>query len=398
MAFWSRKPKPAARDEPPENIRLQEGRRSSDYFLSASEAIAAAASRIAGTMAASPLGLYLHNTRQLGNGLDRLISYAPGPGMTGYGFVRDMELYRNTQGRAYAWIVRGEDLVSASRLMILDPARVTALRAVETGDMWYQCLLDDGRQCYIPDCDMIALPFLSGGRGARPVDILRGTMQYDADIKDFSVSQLHGVNDTLVITVPTDQGAAARKRIVEDILASYRESGKSALLLEGGATASRIAGSPVDPKVLDVERVTKTRVATVYGIPPHLLGAAENTRGSAEEEMEEYLALGILPAMALWESELNKKLLTYAQLCKGYSFRFDRDALSQANTAAKAEKYHKAVRGGWMTLNEVRAKEGLPAIENGDVPLVSRDLLPLSINTLQPELLITGGRGKTNEE
>ena len=398
MAFWNRKPKPAARDEPPANFRLQDARSSSDYYLTASEAIAAAASRIAGTMAASPLGLYLNRERQMGHALDRLVSFAPCPGMTGYSLIRDMELNRNTQGRAYAWIIRGEDGTSASRLMILDPLRVTTLKTAETGDIWHECMLDDGRRLFIPDCDMLALSFLSQGRRVRPVEILRGTMQYDADIKSFSVSQLNGVNDTIVISIPTGAGREQRRQLIDDILSSYKDSGKSALLLENGATATRITGSPVDPKVLEVEKVTKTRVATVYGIPPHLLGAAENMRGSAEEEMEEYLALAIFPIMAQWEAELNRKLLTYAQMCRGYSFRFDREALAQANISAKAEKYHKAVRGGWMTLNEVRALEGLPGIENGDQPLVSRDLLPLYINVQQPELLLTGGRGKTNEE
>lgn len=398
MPFWNKRPKPAARDEPPESIRLQESRRSADFFLSASEAVTAAASRIAGTMASAPLGLYKNRVRQLGHDLDRLVAYAPGPGLTGYSFVREMELYRNTLGRAYAWICRGEGPAEPTRLQILDPAVVTTMRAVETGDIWHQVMLDDGKQAWIPDQDMIALSFLSAGKRARPVDILRGTMQYDADIKSFSVSQLNGVNDTLVITVPTDQGTAHRKKIVDDILSSYKESGKSALLLEGGATAARIAGSPVDPKVLDVEKVTKTRVATVYGIPPHLMGASENMRGSAEEEMEEYLALSILPIMAQWEGELNRKLLTYQKICRGYAFRFDRETLTQANTAAKAEKYHKGVRGGWITINEARRAEGLPDVENGDQPLVSRDLLPLHINVLEPDLLISGGRGKTNEE
>ena len=49
MAFWNRKPKPQARDEPPGKYRMEEARKSADYFLSASEAISAAASRIRGS-------------------------------------------------------------------------------------------------------------------------------------------------------------------------------------------------------------------------------------------------------------------------------------------------------------------------------------------------------------
>ena len=134
MAFWNKKPRPQARDEPAQGVRLESIRKSADYFLSASEAISAAASRIANTMATAPLHLYKNEKMQLGHSLDRVVSYAPAPGLTGFSFVRDMELNRCTHGRAYAWIIRGRDQVSVQQFCILDPLQVHDLRAAETGD------------------------------------------------------------------------------------------------------------------------------------------------------------------------------------------------------------------------------------------------------------------------
>lgn len=398
MAFWNRKPKPQARDEPPEKYRMEEARKSADYFLSASEAISAAASRIANTMATAPLHLYKNEVIAWGDPLDRLISFAPGPGMTGFSFVRDMELNRCTHGRAFAWIVRAADRVTPLEMMMLDPARVTVLRAVETGDIWHEVCLPDMRRAFIPDADMFCLSFLSQGRAARPIDILRGTMQYDQHVKEFSLSQLDGVNDTILLTAPTELGRERKARIVNDTMEVYKASGKAALLLDAGMTATRISGSPVDPKVLDVERVTKTRVSTVYGIPPHMMGASENMRGSSEEEMMEYLELAIMPPMAQWEAEAHKKLLSYAKLCKGCTFHFDRSQLAQANTDAKTKLYHSAIRDGYMKPNEVRRKEYMPPDKNGGQLMCSRDMLPMRVNVETPELLLTGARGKTNEE
>ena len=398
MAFWNRKPKPQARDEPPQGVRLEGSRRSADYFLSASEAISAAASRIANTVATAPLHLYRHEIIQWGHSLDRLIHWAPGPGMTGFSFVHAMELNRCTHGRAYAWIIRGSDGVSARETRILDPMQVHRMRAVETGDIWYDCMLPDGKHAYIPDSDMIALFFLSDAPNARPVDILRGTIQYDQNIKSFSLSQLDGVNDTIVITVPGELGREQRTNVVKNVLDGYKESGKTALVLQGGMTASHLSSTPVDPRVLEVEKVTKTRVATVYGIPPHMLGAAENTRGSSEEEMMEFLELAIMPPMAQWEAELSRKLLTYSMACAGYSWHFDRTMLAQANTDAKTRLYHSAIRDGYMKPNEVRRKEYLAEDPNGNELMCSRDMLPIRVNVQTPELLLTGARGKTNEE
>lgn len=397
MAIFNRKPRHKARDEP-RALALEVPRRSADSYLGMSEALSAAASRIANTMAMVPLRLYKGAEVQKGHPLDKLMYFSPGPGMNRFTFVRDMEINRCTLGRAYAWIVRTMDGVGVERLMILDPMRVETLRVIETGDIWHRVTLSDGEGVLVPDMDMLFLSFLSDGRRARPVDILRGTMQYDADIKDVSVSQLRGVNDTIVVETPGEMGKEKKKRLVEELVEVYHSTGKAAMLLDAGMKATHLSGQAVDPKVLDVERVTKGRVSTVYGIPPAMLGAAENTRGSSEEAMMEFREMAIMPPMAQWEAELDKKLLTYAQLCAGLCWHFDRDQLAQANTDTRTKMYHSAIRDGYMRPNEVRRKLYLPDDENGNELMMSRDMIPIKINVQDPAMLLTGARGMTNNE
>ena len=50
--------------------------------------------------------------------------------------------------------------------------------------------------------------------------------------------------------------------------------------------------------------------------------------------------------------------------------------------------HQKAIRGGWMRINEVRQREGLPPDEMGNELMASRDLLPLRIAVKQPEMLL----------
>jgi len=143
-----------------------------------------------------------------------------------------------------------------------------------------------------------------------------------------------------------------------------------------------------------VERITRNRVATVYNIPPHMLGDYTDTGfSSPEQQMQEFFQLTIMPIAAQWEQELNRKLLTPADFGAGYRFRFDVDALARADTQTMAEKYHKAIRGGWMRPNEVRLREGLPPDEFGNQLMASRDLLPLRVSVESPELVLSYGRG-----
>ena len=300
------------------------------------------------------------------------------------------------EGNAYALIVP-DKLGAPVRLDILDPTKVRPQRHPETGEMWYYITLDDGNSYPLPGCQLIVVRHMSanGEIGIRPIDVLRGTLDYDKQVKELSLAQLDGVNHGVFLTVPnTGLGEEERNQVIDSFLDAYERSGQRVVILEGGLTATTFSQNAIDAQVLDVERITRNRVATVYNIPPHLLGDYSDTSFStAEQQMQEFLQLTIMPIVAQWEQELNRKLLTPADFRAGYRFRFDVDALARADTATMAEKFQKAIRGGWMRPNEVRLREGLPPDDNGGELMASRDLLPLRIAIKNPELLLAA---KTN--
>lgn len=400
-----------ARDEPEAQRRrpargrfLSVYRARADATIRGNEAIYAAVSRIANTVASMPLHLYRGHELQAGHPLEMLVGRAPNVNFTPFGWLQTMEVYRNTEGNAYALIVP-DALGAPMRLDILDPTRVRPQRHPETGEMWYYITLDDGNSYPLPGCQLIVVRHASanGEIGIRPIDVLRGTLDYDRQVKQLSLNQLDGVNHGVFLTVPnTGLGETERDEVIESFLDAYERSGQRVVVLEGGLTATTFSQSPIDAQVLDVERITRNRVATVYNIPPHLLGDYSDTSFStAEQQMQEFLQLTIMPIVAQWEQELNRKLLSPADYEAGYRFRFDIDALTRADTATMAEKYQKAIRGGWMRPNEAREREGLPPDENGGELMASRDLLPLHIAIRNPELLLAAkveeakGDGKT---
>lgn len=400
MSFWDRL-KPKARAEPDEKqpaerLTLQSARRA-DWIGNKSESICAAAARLANTLASAPLHLYKKQEVQTDNPLEALVRFSPAPGWNSFSFVRDMEYSRSTVGRAYAWVVR-DALRAPQEIRYFDAGRVQTLQALETGDVWHRITLPDGRNGYIHDSDMVYLTWLSNAGTVSPVSVLNGSLEYDAQVKAFSLKQLDGVHDVILISAPSSMGETKRKNAVNEILETYKATGKSALLLDSGMTATTLSGSPVDPKVLDVDKVTKSRVAGVYGIQSYLLGDGSSNMVNSEDLMQSFLSLSIVPAMAQWEAELNKKLLSAGLWKEGYAFRFDSSDLSRANTQVLADKYFKGIRGGSMKPNEVRKQSGLPPDPFGDELMVSRDLLPLRMIVEHPELLLRGPQGVRNGE
>lgn len=370
-----------------------------DVTLQGHEAIYAAVTRIANTVASIPVHVYKGRERQDTHPLEKLLNLSPNPSMSAYIFKQTMEAFRNTEGMAYALIIRN-GLGEITRLDVLDPTRVRPLIERDSREIWYDITLE-GKTYPIPGYMVLALKHMSanGISGIRPLDVLRGSLDYDAEVKEISLNQLDGINHGVMLEVPGQALDETRKtQIVADFLDAYESSGQRVLVLEGGIKATTFNQSPVDAQLMDVERITRNRVATVYNLPPHMLGDYSDTSFStAEQQMQEFLQLTIIPIVQQWEDELNRKLLSDADYKAGYRFRFDTDSLIRADMVAMANKYQMAIRGGWMKMNEVREREGLPPDPNGDELMCARDIIPLRIMVEHPELLLTGVSAESDE-
>jgi phage portal protein, HK97 family len=370
-----------------------------DVTLQGHEAIYAAVTRIANTVASIPVHVYKGRERQDTHPLEKLLNLSPNPSMSAYIFKQTMEAFRNTEGMAYALIIR-DGLGEITRLDVLDPTRVRPLIERDSREIWYDITLE-GKMYPIPGYMVLALKHMSanGISGIRPLDVLRGSLDYDAEVKEISLNQLDGINHGVMLEVPGQALDETRKaQIVADFLDAYESSGQRVLVLEGGIKATTFNQSPVDAQLMDVERITRNRVATVYNLPPHMLGDYSDTSFStAEQQMQEFLQLTIIPIVQQWEDELNRKLLSDADYKAGYRFRFDTDSLIRADMVAMANKYQMAIRGGWMRMNEVREREGLPPDPNGDELMCARDVIPLRIMVERPELLLTGSIAQSDE-
>ena len=396
--------KPKARDKPgrrePRDLRYI-NRPRADRTIEGNEAIYAAVSRIANTIASMPMHVYKGYEPQPTHPLERIVSLEPNPNFTAFGFRQTMEVLRNTEGNAYALKIP-DGLGVVTRLDILNPSRVQALRDPRDGAVWYQITMDDGQRQLCPGFMVINVRHLSanGEKGIRPIDVLRRSLDYDTQVKELALDQLDGVNHGIMLTVPNSGlGQEEKDELVDRFLETYEKSNRQVVVLEGGLTATNFSSPTVDGQVLDVERITRNRVATVYNLPPHMLGDYSDTSFStAEQQMMEFLQLTVLPIVQQWEEEFDRKLLTPQDYAAGYRIRFDLSQLTRADVATTANKYQMAIRGGWMRPNEVRQSEGLPDDPNGGELMGSRDLLPLRILVQNPEMLLGTAAASTPAE
>lgn len=352
-----------------------------DYTLRNSELIFAAVSRISNAFSAMPVQLY-KGSKPVFNDLNDLVAFNPNAMMTSCQFFKTMEACRSTAGDCFALKVGFDGLVP--RLDVLDPTKVQPVIEKQSRELYWRIQPDEGKEMFVHDFYMVHVPFIStnGLGGISPVSVLFDTLKYSENIQEFNSKQLEqGVNSAIVLEAPANLGQDQKKAVIEDFMETYRETSGNILLLESGVQAKTLNLSPVDSKLFEVEKITRSKVAMVYNLPPHLLGDYSDTSfSSQEQQMLEFLMLTMLPIVTAYEQELNKKLLTSVQRKQGFHFKFDMDSILRADAATMAEVDYKAVRSGWKTPDEIRYARNLPALPGGigRHALVSQDLAPLS--------------------
>src|SRR5699024_7073089 len=110
-------------------------------------------------------------------------------------------------------------------------------------------------------------------------------------------------------------------------------------------------------KIANSNDWTSRQIASVFRIPVERLGV-ENTHSNTSQSNLIYVQESLIHYFNCFVSELNQKL--------GVSFRFNVDRMLESDPDTKVKNVLNQVQGSLLTINEGRAKLGLPSVEGGD--------------------------------
>lgn len=348
--------------------------------LASNETIFSAVSQLANGMASMPLKLMREYKPQYTAVAD-LMANAPNPNMTSFDWIRTMETLRNSRGNAIA-LKEYDGRYQVRGLRILDPTAVTPLIEQESQELWYRIQGADGKPYYVHNMDVIHVKHIwtTGYWGINPLDVLKGTTDFDSKIRTFSLAQIEGaVHAGFILKMAANVSEEKKEQVLGSFKSFYQANG-GILLEEQGVTIRELAQREyIDTKLFEVEKITITRVATVFNMPPHRLGLAEGTNYNAAEQRDlEYVQGTLMPIARQYEQELNRKLLTPEQRRQGFYWKFNLNALLRGDFAKRLDGYFKGIRSAVYTPNDVREFEDLPPVEGGDVLYISKDMIPLT--------------------
>ena len=134
------------------------------------------------------------------------------------------------------------------------------------------------------------------------------------------------------------------------------------IVLGGGAKYTPISMTPDDAQFLQSRQFEQGQIATMLGIPPHLLGIVDRTTswGTGIE----------VQGRAFVDYTLRSYIQRLQTMFTGWVgdgvwAEYDTDALTRAETATRYENYTKGINAGILNVDEARAREGMPALPNG---------------------------------
>ena len=139
-------------------------------------------------------------------------------------------------------------------------------------------------------------------------------------------------------------------------------------------------------------------LARILGIPNiMMMEDAGSSYKMPEHATQEFMLRTIQPRIREWEDEMNAKLLTVEDFGQR-RIHVCELALKRLDAKGQAEVDKLQLETGASTINEIRAKYDRPAVENGDEPMASANLMTLKALMAKGEEAQIGGRPTTQPQ
>lgn len=349
--------------------------------LQTNEEIFSVVTRLANTVSSLPIHLY-QNYDEVNNGLSNLLNGESNPSMTSFSLINQLETSRNTDGNGYAFIER-DNTGTPIRLWPIEPSTVTVKRNLDDNSIWYEVNSSEWH-FMVYNTEMIHVRHitpLDGVVGISPIDVLKGPLDFQKAVEDFSLSEMNK-KDAYIIQYDRSVSDEKRRAMIEDFRRMIKENG-GAVVQEKGFTFDRFESRFQPGDLKTTESITRSRIANAFNVPLAFLN--ENTGTStgtlSEQLMIQFVKMTLVPIVKQYEAEFNRKLLTQSQRARGMYFKFNVNGLLRGDTAARTNFYQMMIRNGIASPNDLRKLEDLPPVKDDTANQlwITGDLYPIDL-------------------
>ena len=149
-------------------------------------------------------------------------------------------------------------------------------------------------------------------------------------------------------------------------------------VLEEGLEFQPITIPPDQAQFLASREFGISEIARIFNVPPHLLkDLTKSSFNNIEMQSQEFVTYSLMPYLNKIELEMNTKLFRKTNIGKEY-IKFNTNALLRGNIKDRSDFYRTMLNIGVMSINEIRQKEDLNSIKDGE-----KHFIPLNMTTLE---------------
>ena len=300
----------------------------------------------------------------------KLLRIKPNPWQTPMEFKSQMQLLLETEGNAYARIIRAAG--RPIHLIPFEKGRVEA-KLGSTWRMQYRCTTENGGQITLDQDDILHVRDLSldGVVGLSRRQLSREVFDLAEQAQKAAANVFKtGVMAGGAIEVPHALSDQAYQRMKESLTDEYSgaDNVNKWMITEEGAKANHFGSNSKDAQQIENRNHQIEEVARLYGVPRPLLMMDDTSWGSGIEQLAIFFVQYTLaPRFVAWEQALARSLLSDQERESLY-FKFNERALMRGTLKDQADYFAKALGAGghqpWHTANEVRDLAEYPADAN----------------------------------
>ena len=297
----------------------------------------------------------------------KLVRVKPNPYQTPMEFKSQMELLLETEGNAYARVIRSGG--RPIHLIPFEKGRVTG----KLGPGWrmqYQCATENGGQITLEQDEILHIRDLSldGIEGMSRRKLAAEVFELAAGAQRAASNVFRtGVMAGGAIEVPTALSEQAYQRMKQSMDEDYSgaENANKWMIAEEGATAKPFASTARDGQQIENRNHQIEEVARLYGVPRPLLMMDDTSWGSGIEQLGIFFVQYTLASrMQAWEEALARTLLSDRER-ESLFFKFNVRALLRGTLKDQSDYFAKALGAGghqpWHSADEVRELLDYPA-------------------------------------
>tara|TARA_R110000737_G_scaffold94290_2_gene127918 strand:+ start:1592 stop:2782 length:1191 start_codon:yes stop_codon:yes gene_type:complete len=345
-------------------------------------AVWAAMRLLSESIATLPVGVFRKENNgdnvEVDSDLSFLVKYQPNSYQNKITFYERIIMDMLSDGNSYVQIVRN----GAGRVIELLPLNYGDIETYTLANKLYYSDENSGEthdSDNIMHFKMITGP--DGITGLSPIEQCRNAIGWGMDVQEYS-STFFKNGGKLSGILESDR--ALSEQAIDRLRNSFNKNygtlsgSNQTAVLEEGLKYKSISVTPDQAQFLASRQFSIQEVARIFGLPPHLLkDLSASSFNNIEMQSQEFVSYSLMPYISKIELEMSLKLFRRNNIGREY-IKFNVNGLLRGNVKDRADYYKTAITNGWMTVNEVRAKEDLNKVEDGDSNYIQMNMTTIN--------------------